>query len=241
MPVYILCASFLTAFTLLALPASARWRDITAGVESILGSKSNYSPIYLQEGSVKNIKSINFKNTTYRRAVFSYSLAGVTTRATYLFDCQEANYKTSDAQSGYWIDLNWITPSTSRNSFDWTAYKYLCPNAKDPWVPIAENSDGERYYININTGYSFRSPSFGNVRTWVMTRHKELASIRDLAYRFTSPLPYGYNLLKLYVSCETKTLAIYGLEFVPGDKKVSLSDANPDSVGEQMISVACGK
>lgn len=240
MPLCILCAAVLSTFTLLALPASARWRDITAEIESILGAKSNYSPVYLQEGSIKNIKSVNFMNTTYRRAVFSYSLAGSTTRAKYLFDCEEANYKTSDTESGFWIDLNWITPPTDRSGFEWAAYRYLCPNSKDPWVPIAENSDGEQYYININTGYSFKIPSLGNVRTWVMTRHKDSSSGNGLAPRFTTYLPYGYNLLKLCVSCKTKTLAIYGLASIPSNNKVSLSDANPDSVGEQMISVICG-
>jgi hypothetical protein len=240
-----ICAPALLLFSLISLilPASAQWKDITTGLEGILNGKTRFSPVYLQEGSVRNIKSVNFKNTVYRRGVFSYVLGGSTIRSTYLFDCQEANYKTSDTQGGYWVDLSWITPSTDRDSFNWAAYKYLCSNSKDPWFLIATNSDDEQYYVNIETGYSFNSPLYGKVKTWVMAKHKE--KVNNNSYSSYGRLlgmnsgPDTSDLLRLYVSCKIKLVSIYNLLSDPSDTDANLLEVNPNSVGEEMLSSAC--
>jgi hypothetical protein len=227
------------------LPASAQWKDVTPAIENTLGGFTKYSPIFLQAGSIKNIKSVNFKNTTYRRGVFSYTLAGTTIRSTYLFDCQEANYKTSDTQNGYWEDMSWITPSSDKNSFEWAAYKYLCPNAEDPWVLIAENVKDLQYYVNKGTGYSFQSPKYGTIKTWVMTTHQiegHKNTYQSFTYSFDKLFGNDSSgLLQLYVACSTKKIGIYSLSTGPSDKNVILDDSNPNSVGEQMIDSACGK
>jgi hypothetical protein len=221
----------LALYALQALPVSAQWKDITPVIESTLRGNSRYSPVYLQVGSVKTIKSVNFKNTIYHRGVFSYSLAGSTSRSTYLFDCPEASYKTSDKQGGYYSDLNWITPSTDIASFDWAAYKFLCPKVKDPWYLIGGSNDGEHYHVNTETGYTFKSPVYGEVRTWVMHKRKE----KELRYGGSD----SSDLLQLYVACKPKSLAIYSLLSGPEDQDVVLDDQNPGSVGEYMILSAC--
>lgn len=225
-------------------PAIGQWIDVTPNIESILDGKTTYSPVYLQAGSVKNIKSVNFKSTVYRRGVFSYSIAGSTTRQTYLFDCKEANYKTSDTQPGYWTDINWITPTTSKTLFDWAAYKYLCPNSKDPWLEIAENIDGERYLVNTATGYIFTSPAYGKVRTWVMIKTKKESSSATASGRFQSSWPreeFGYpDLMQVYVSCQKRLMSIYNLDG-PSDKDVTLDDPNPGSIAEAIVKTVCAK
>jgi hypothetical protein len=225
-----------------AFPVSAQWKDVTAEFREILGGREKYSPVYLQGGSIKNIKSVNFGNTIYRRAVFSYSVGSATTRSTYLFDCLEANYKTSDGQSGYWNYLSWITPASDRDSFDWAAYRFLCPNAKDPWFLVAENTDGGQYFVNIETGYRFASPIYGQVRTWVMKKHvSDLGKDVTGRRRFLLPMLSGSgnsDLLQVYVACNKKLLAIYDL-VGSDDAEVVLDDQNPGSIGEQIIERAC--
>lgn len=225
-------------------PAMGQWIDVTSNIESILEGKTTYSPVYLQAGSVKNIKSINFKGTVYRRAVFSFSIAGSTTRQTYLFDCKEANYKISDTQPGYWTDINWITPTTNKTEFAWAAYKYLCPTSKDPWLAIAENIDDERYLVNIETGYIFTSPAYGKVKTWVMIKSKkEGASVTKFG-RFESSWPrdeFDYpDLMQVYVSCQKRLMSIYKLDG-PDDKDVILDDPNPGSIAEGIVQAVCAK
>ena len=223
-------------------PALAQWTDVTTNIESILGGKSSYSPVYLQTGSIKNIKSVNFKRTVYRRAVFSYSLAGSTYRQTYLFDCMEANYKNSDAQPGYWIDINWITPSTSKSSFEWAAYKYLCSSSKDPWFVIAEDADNGQYFVNTEASYTFASPAYGKVKTWVMIKEKK-KSVGASAYG-NSELAWPrmgndyLDLMQVYVSCQKRLMAIYKLDG-PSDKEVTLDDPNPGSIAEGIVKAAC--
>jgi len=230
--------------SLFSTPAMGQWIDVTSNIESILEGKSTYSPVYLQAGSVKNIKSVNFKSTVYRRAVFSYSIARSTYRQTYLFDCKEANYKTSDTQPGYWTDINWITPTTSKTLFDWAAYKYLCPNSKDPWLAIAENIDDERYLVNTEAGYTFTSPVYGKVRTWVMIKIKKESPPASASGRFESSWPreqFEYpDLMQVYVSCQKRLMSIYKLDG-PADKEATLDDPNPGSIAEGIVKAVCAK
>jgi hypothetical protein len=240
---------------LLATPSYAGWLDITSQVEAILGGSKRYSPVYLQNGSPKNIKSVNFKNTIYRRGVFSYSIDGSTARSTFLFDCREANYKTSDSQAGYWSTMSWITPSISKNDFTWAAYTFLCPNAKDPWFPIAEDIRGMRYYVNVETGYKFQSPVYGEVSTWVMAKYQDprpagmSASLNERLYElqrgillsstFETSSSSASSLLRLYIACKGRLLGIYSLIGDPDRNSVALKDPNPGSVAEQMVSAGC--
>ena len=223
-------------------PVLAQWTDVTASIESILEGKTTYSPVYLQVGSIKNVKSVNFKGTIYRRGVFSYSLAGSTYRQTFLFDCKEANYKTSDTQPGYWIDINWITPSTSKALFDWAAYKYLCPASKDPWLVIAENIDNERYLVNTETGYTFTSPAYGKVRTWVMLKAgkegKSTPAFGNPELSWPRERHEYPDLTQVYVSCQKRLMSIYSLDG-PSDKDVTLDDPNPGSIAEGIVKTAC--
>jgi len=222
-------------------PALAGWTDVTTRFETILGN-SSYSPVYYKTASVRNLRSVNFKRTIYRRAVFSYSLSGSTYRQTYLFDCEEANYKTSDMQPGYWTHVNWITPSTSRTSFEWAAYKYLCPTSNDPWFQVVKNVDGERYFVNTGTGYTFSTALYGKVKTWVMVKAGKSNSqaSANASSGLSWPLT-GYDnpdLMKVYVSCQKRLMSIYSLDG-PRDQDVTLDDPNPGSIAEGIVKSAC--
>jgi hypothetical protein len=222
------------------LPAFAQWKDVTSEFQEILGGKETYSPVFLKGGSIRNIKSVNFRNTIYRKAVFSYSIGGSTVRSTYFFDCLEANYKTSEAQSGYWIDLSWITPSSDRVSFDWAAYKFLCPNSKDPWLLVAENTDRAQYFVNTATGYQFTSPVYGNVKSWILKKHVSIDRL-DNPTRLLWPVLPGRgssDLFQVYVACANRLLAIYDMA-ESDDKNIILNDQNPESIGNEIVNRAC--
>lgn len=226
-----LIATTAAAAALLAGPAIAQdaWVDITPEFTKILGREGPNSPYYLKKDSVKTIKSINFKNTTYKRGEFSYASRLSTERVDYLFDCNEAAYKLNDGRPGYWDSLSWITPGTREDSIQWMAYKYLCPSAKDPWALLAESVDDEEYWANTKAGYNFSSKKYGKVLTWVVAkvRAKSLVSFPDM--------------YQVYVSCGTRRLSLYPLMAGVADNKVEIDEPNPRSIGDQVVRLVCDK
>lgn len=73
--------------------ANAQWLDITQEAEKATGAKPANAPIYVKLDSIKNIKSVNYKGVIYRRADFSYSIAGLTSRERFVFQCDAHSYK----------------------------------------------------------------------------------------------------------------------------------------------------
>ncbi len=150
-----------------SLPASASgWEEITHELSKILGGHVPGSPVYIKTGLQRNVRSANYKNVIYRRAVISLLAGTMTTRNTYMFDCDEASYKNSETGPGDWESVIWITPDSPRD-LSWAMYKYLCPSAKSPWLNVSESVDGKFTYFNGPTHYNFQSPRYGKVSTWI--------------------------------------------------------------------------
>ena len=205
---------------------NAQWRDITADAERLAGGKPGNSPIFVKLDSIKNIKSVNYKGVVYRRADFSYLLAGITQRERYVFECDDGSYRSEDTSPL----RNWITPATSKDSMSWIAYKYLCPSSVDPWVKIAETTSGQIYYVNKENHWDFQHPYYGNVLTWLLSMVKSYGMRSDY---MSSEEAY------LYVSCARKILQIYAYNLQPEGRYVELKEFNPGSVGEEIISSVC--
>ena len=151
----------------MSIPASAsEWKEITDELSKILSGPVPGSPVYIKTGLQRDVRSANYKNVVYRRAVISLLNGTMTTRKTYMFDCGEANYKTSETGPGDWESVSWITPDSPRD-LSWAMYKYLCPSAKSPWVHVSEAVDGKFTYFNSGTHYNFKSARYGKVSTWI--------------------------------------------------------------------------
>ena len=221
------------AAVLMAGPAMAQvaWVDITTAVTSILGKEGSNGPYYLRNGSVKTVKSVNFKGTIYKRGEFSYSSYGSTKKVDYLFDCSEASYKLNDGQPGYYQDISWITPGYKEDSIQWIAYKYLCPSAKTPWLLLTKDSEGAEFWVNSKAGYSEAMRRYGKVYVYVTAKTEKIGDIQ------LSP-----KMSRLYVSCSAKRVGFYELAgYAPQGNNIELDEPNPGSIGEQMVDIFCSK
>jgi len=70
---------------LAGLPATAqnssKWKETGASI--------NGASVFVKIDTIKNFRSVEFRNTVYKRADFSYSdLAGSTQRERFVFDCR---------------------------------------------------------------------------------------------------------------------------------------------------------
>ena len=179
-------------------PATASgWKEITHELSKILNGPVPGSPVYIKTGLQRDVRSANYKNVVYRRAVISLLIGTMTTRNTYMFDCDEASYKTSETGPGDWESVNWITPDSPRD-LSWAMYKYLCPTAKSPWLNVSESADGKFTYFNSNTHYSFQSAHYGKVSTWITyTTLQRPQGIAPESTASTSKVRFGDTLTTL--------------------------------------------
>ena len=107
---------------------------------------------------------------------------------------------------------------------------------------IAEDADNGQYFVNTEASYTFASPAYGKVKTWVMIKEKK-KSVGASAYG-NSELAWPrmgndyLDLMQVYVSCQKRLMAIYKLDG-PSDKEVILDDPNPGSIAEGIVKAAC--
>ncbi len=213
------CVVLAASMTMGHQSAAAQWQNITEEARKIAGEEPRQSPIYIRMDSIRNIKSVEFKDTIYRRADFSFSDYGSTRRKRYVFECRDWSYRTEDTS----FIRNWITPATETTSIDWIAYKYLCPRDSSPWIELARASDETIYYINKETVYNFNRPDYGRVAAAI------ISSVR----KFSSEVLY------LYASCSRQMIAVYEIGMDPGDEYIKLEEVNPSSIGEGLLRQMC--
>jgi len=196
------------------------------------GKTINGSDVYIRQNSIRTMTSVEFSNTTYRRGDFSYTdYSGLTTRKRLVADCKESSYKNGDKESGYYVDLSWITPFTRKDSIESIGYHYLCPEASDPWVEFYEDSGSLRkiYYINKLTITEANNPRYGPVRSGIMVEGYKDSRIQSKVFMF-------------YVACRrglsgTRDMYMY---MKPSNPSLSLSEDNPGSLGEAWSETVCG-
>lgn len=249
-----LIASISTAAVQLASPATAQpgWIDITKEVERVIGKQTPETDYYLKSNSIKNIKSVNFKDTNYRQAIFSFVGTSTTSRRTYSFDCAEYSYKLDSQTPGYWHSLNWITPGYDQNNFTWFAFKYLCGEKPDPWKLVSESVDGEKLYLNIKTAYSTSISRQGKVYSFVAINIKPSQKNQNYensrgsiqwpelpSFPSQGDADYGDGMRRVYVACKTKSIGIYTLTDASGDSGILLDEANPGSVASEILESVC--
>ena len=208
--------------------AKAQYKSSWAKVGRIL----NGSDVYIKEGSVRTIKSIEFSNTTYRRGDFSYTdYSGITAARRLVVDCKDSSYKNDDNQSGYFVDVSWITPFTKKDSIESIGYYYLCPEASSPWVEFYESTGSlpKIYYINAMTISEDKNPRYGVVRSGIVVEGYKSSWIQDSVFMF-------------YVACRqglsgTRDMYAY---LRPGNPSLRLTEDNPGSLGEGWSQILCG-
>ncbi len=209
--------------------AQSTWKDISPEVAKILGIPSLLNPWYLREGSRRTVKSVEFPGTIYESAEFSYTKGNETTRRKFFIDCRTASYKDTLATKGHLSQMTYI-PFNGESLYNggefdgWIAYKYLCPKAKNPWLVIAESSDGDKYAINAATAVRLQSSPYKHSYFYISSKIQQISSP---------------EIMGLYVACKPKRAmfrAIYDIiNYFPRSKEL-----NPDSIGEEITSVICG-
>jgi len=205
------------------------WKDITEEVNGLLGNSMHkkilqeYSPLFVNTSSVKQISSVNHKGRVFRRADFSYYNYGQSHRKRIVVDCSDWFYKENDSDH-YW---SWVPPSeyvsVANNGLEYITVKYLCAGSEEPWKPFVEAADGTKYFYNRGL-YSARSDWYGEVRYVYVTDGGTSLS----------------SSLKAYASCPKKLFALYPWVNDPGAKYVDMDSVNPLSVGEAMLDRMCG-
>jgi hypothetical protein len=106
----------------------------------------------------------------------------------------------------------------------WIAYKYLCPDAKNPWMVIAENSRGDKYGVNVATAIRLRDTPYKHSYFYIASKIQET---------------WSPEIMGLYVACKPRRVAfrpIYDIvNYFPRTEEL-----NPDSIGEQIAAIVCG-
>jgi hypothetical protein len=187
-----------------------------------IGRTLNGGDVYIKEGSKRNIKSVEFSYTTYHRGDFSYTdYIGNTTTKRLVVDCDNSSYKNDDSQSGYYVDLSWITPFTSKESIE--SIGYYCPEAGDPWVEFNESSGAlaKIYYINARTISEDKHPRYGVVRSAIVVEGYKSSRTQSSIFMF-------------YVACRrglsgTRDMYAY---MRPSNPSLTLTEDNPGSLGD---------
>lgn len=197
-----------------------------------IGASRYGGAVYVKKGSIKKTKSVNFKGTIYVGADFSYSTFGRTERSRYVFDCSLSAYKTSEAASGYYVDLSWVTPFDGSDSVKRIAFDYLCPNIENPWLNFGE-TDGalsEIYYLNKQTLSNSRNSRYGEVISGIVVKGYEKSMI-------------SLDAFAIYVSCGRRLLGALDMLYYksPSNPAISLEEPNPGSIGSFWLDLFCSK
>jgi hypothetical protein len=196
-----------------------------------IGRILNGSDVYIKESSKRSIKSVEFSSTTYHRGDFSFTdYIGNTTTKRLVVDCKESSYKNDDKQSGYYVDLSWITPFHNKDSIESIGYNYLCPDAKSPWVEFNESSGSlaKLYYINAMTISENKNPRYGAVRSAIVVEGYKSSRIQS-------------SVFMLYVACKqglSATRDMYDY-LSPSNPSLYLTEDNPGSLGEGWSEILC--
>lgn len=209
------------------VPAKAQFRSSWTRI----GGSVNSGDVYIKEGSIKTIRSVGFRNTTYRRGDFSYTdYSGITSKKRLAVDCNNSSYKNDDNDPGYFIDLTWITPFTQKNSIESIAYHYLCPEPSDPWVDFYETTGhpSKIYFINARTITESKNSRYGSVRSGIMVEGYKSSQIQSEVFMF-------------YVACNqglsgTRSMYTY---MRPSNPSLNLTEDNPGSIGAGWSELLC--
>lgn len=192
----------------------------------------NGGDVYVKAASIKNIRSVEFKNTVYRRGDFSYTdYDSTTSRRRLVFDCEESSYKNDDYEPGYYVDISWITPFTNKNSIESIGYRYLCPGVADPWAYFGENASKltrKTYYINTQTISNTTNPRYGNIRSAIIAEGYQASMT-------------GLGVFMIYVSCDKNLVSTLSMSdyLRPSNPSLSLNENNPGSLGQAWRDALC--
>ena len=208
--------------------ASGDWVDISEAVNKVRGdSSAQVSELYLKKGFPTNVKSVNLKGLSYKRAVLSWPVGSSTIKRDLLFNCSEYSYKENDGKPGYWYSMEWVLPGNQESTMEVAAFKYFCAASKSPWQLLTASVDDNEYYVNTSASYRFGSSKYGQMYTWVVAETSELSK-------------YGINnVLRLYVSCGAKRAGFYSLIDAAGDKNIQLDEPNPGSIAAGIVRDIC--
>lgn len=188
--------------------------------------------IYVKATSIKNIRSVEFKNTVYRRGDFSYTdYDNTTTRKRLVFDCEQSSYKNDDYAPGYYVDISWITPFTNKNSIESIGYRYLCPGVADPWAYFGENASkltSKTYYINTQTISNRANPGYGRIQFGIVVEGY-LTNMTEL------------GVFAIYVSCDKNLVSTLDMSnyLRPSNPSISFNEINPGSNGQVWRDALC--
>ena len=112
----------------------------------------------------------------------------------------------------------------NNNEFDgWVAYKYLCPNAKNPWMVISESANGTKYGLNLETLQWLKN-----------SRYKY--SYFAIASEIEEMMPP--QILGLYVACKPRRVTFRPIYNLTNSFPQS-EELNPDSIGESVAHLIC--
>jgi len=212
---------------LAGLPATAqnssKWKETGASI--------NGASVFVKIDTIKNFRSVEFRNTVYKRADFSYSdLAGSTQRERFVFDCSDSSYKNNDTSPGFYSDVSWITPFTPKDSIQSVAHQFLCPGAKDPWVEFFESTEtlAKLYFINAQSLSTAKNPKYGYVKSGVV-----LAGYKDTRI--------AMKTFMLYAACKQRLLGeLDFFEYIQASNPaLILEEQNPGSLGASWLDVLC--
>jgi len=207
--------------------AKAQFRSSWTKIDGTINGGS----VYIKEGSVRTIRSVEFSNTTYRRGDFSYaSYDGITTTKRLTVDCNESSYKNNENKPGYYTNLSWITPFTNKKSIESIGYHHLCPEQGDPWVEFNETAGYQPkiYYINARTITEVKNPRYGAVRSGIIVGGYKSSRVESEVFVF-------------YVACRqglsgARRMYTY---MKPSDPSLNLTEDNPGSLGEFWSEILC--
>lgn len=225
------CLTMVAGMVATILLQSASWSQDQSQWIKLPGS-INGGDIYVKAASIKNIRSVEFKNTVYRRGDFSYTdYDNTTSRKRLVFDCEESSYKNDDYEPGKYVDISWITPFTNKNSIESTGYRYLCPGVADPWVYFGENASkltSKIYYINTQTISNRANPRYGKIRFGIVVEGYS-TSMTEL------------GVFAIYVSCDKNLVSTLDMSnyLRPSNPSISLNENNPGSLGQTWKDALC--
>lgn len=220
---------FLALVNLDKVYGQEQWKDITEELNGVLGGSTNekilkeYSPLFVNTSSLRQISSVNHKGRVFKRADFSYFIYGQSYRKRIVVDCSDWFYKENDSDSAW----SWVPPSeyvsVTNSGLEYIMLKHLCRDSEEPWKPFIEAEDGTKYFYNRGLKVD-KSELHGDLKYIYIAKGSPNSSAKLIAY----------------ASCPKRLFALYLWKNDPGANQVDMNSVNPLSIGEGMLERMCG-
>jgi hypothetical protein len=183
---------------------------------------AGYTPIYLNQTSIKNIRSINHGGTLLIRNDFTYYQYNQAKKRRIVADCKDWFYKDNDTEDTW----EWAPPSESiekyNMTFEYVAVRYICRGQPEPWKYLTESASGNKYYYNRG------------LLSKTSARYGELKKLYIASTHVTE------KKIVAYASCKRNLIGLFAWADDPGPSGAALDSPDPGSVAEGMLALICG-